>query len=186
MRAIESSGSLRGGTGRNACRLMTTTSGWDCDIGTDRRQQVAGHLHDLVGAHVGVGVPVAQADLGEAHTVGSAEEVLARIVHRRDADLQRREATHRERERLATRAARRRVERERVRVPAVERHVDLRDPAIATAVHRLHEVDVVGRDRRREPEADVLPDRLAQRGRAPGGLDVAVERAYGAVLRRVA
>ena len=169
---------VRGGTGRTRSRLMT----YDERMGLRRRDRRAAsrslrHLHDLVGAHV---------VRRRARRAGGSRRSPQRRLRRRGSGAgrsparrvicERRERAARERDRLARRRARRRVERDVSRVPPSNVSVDLRDPAVAAAVQRLHEVDVVGGDRRRELEADVLPDRVAERGRAPRGLRVAVER----------
>ena len=46
-RRIDSSGCVRGGTGRIASRLITITTGWSLDAAPSADEQIARHLHDL-------------------------------------------------------------------------------------------------------------------------------------------
>ena len=102
-------------------------------------------------------VRVAQADLGEADGIGLAEQVRPVVVDLDDADRERVERAARERDRLAGGGARAAVEHDVHRSSAVERQHRVRDVAVAPAVERLHEVDVVGGDLAVEVDLDALP-----------------------------
>ena len=154
-------------------------------FGAEGVQEVLRHLLDLVDAHIVLGMLVAEPDLGEPDRVRAAEQLAPRVADVGDLDLEVREPALPERDGLPRGRSRRRVERDRQLRVAVEDQLNFRDPAIAAAVQRLDEVHVVGGDGRRELQADVLPDGIAERRRPPRRGQVAVEGASGAILRCV-
>jgi len=84
---------------------------------------------------------------------------------------------------LARRHVRRRVERERAPVGAVEGDRRPLDPAGTVAPLWLYQRQVVGGDRRGEPGLPPLAGRIGdERAGDPGRVEVAVDRAVGAVL----
>ena len=186
-RAIDSSGCVRGGTGRVASRLMTSTSGWLARRRAERVEQVASASARPRRARTSCVACASRRRISAKPTgIGLAEQVRAVVVRLHDADRERVERAARERDRLARRGARRAVERDVHRVAAVERQLRVRDVAVAPAVERLHEVDVVGRDRRRRGRP-----RCAGRARRRSAcvrhavVGIAVERGRGPVLGRV-
>ena len=149
---------------------------------SERIEQVARHLHDLMEPDVVSRVRVAQADLGEADGIGLTEQVRPVVVHLDDADRERVERPTRERDRLSRSGARAAVEDHVHRSSAVERQHGVRDVAVAPAVDRLHEVDVVGSDLAVEIDLDALAARVSERLGAPRGGGIAVERGARPIL----
>ena len=66
--------------------------------------------------------------------------------------------------------------------PPSKRKRDARDPAVARAVQGLDQVDVVGRERVVQGDAQVLPDGVVEGGHRPRRAQVAVEGLVGPVL----
>ena len=77
------------GPDASASRVITSTSGCVRGARAQRVEQVLRHLHDLVDAHVVVGVLVAEPDLREADRVGAAEQLAAGVADAGDLDLER-------------------------------------------------------------------------------------------------
>ena len=68
---------------------------------------------------------------------------------------------------------------------AVEREGHAGDVARGSAVDRLHEVDMVGRDRAVELDANALAHRITEGRRPPRRFGIAIQRLGGPVLGRV-
>ena len=123
----------------------------ECPVGRGRAgrvDQVGGHPHDLVGAHVlGARRVVPEPDLGEADPVRERLRRLVAHVGVGDREVETTERLRREGHGLAVARARRIVEVDGDRRAAVEPQLHLREVALRGPDQRLDQVELARGDR---------------------------------------